>query len=320
MTAMFAKGPGRGRGRTPKTLALIETITAIARANQPCGVRAIAYQLFVRHQIASMEKKNTKRVSELGTIAREEGTLPWEWITDLTRQAEEIPSWDDPVAFGRAVQSSYRRNKWAGQPVHVEIWSEKTTVASTIRPLLDTYEIPFQVLHGFSSATTIRIAACANLDRKQKTLILYIGDFDPSGLYMSEVDLPQRWARYSSGNPPKEIEIEEAREALVSLDVEIRRVALTFHDTIMLGARLGFPATDKKLDTRYPWFIEHHGHRCWELDAMAPTILRDRLEAAILAELDGEAWDRYVAVEELELEVIADTCQSWQSSLGQVPK
>jgi hypothetical protein len=301
----------RGRGRSQATLSLIDDIVAIAEAIQPCGVRALAYQLFNRKLIESMEKRHTRRVSEICVIAREEGRLPWDWIVDDTRAEEEVATWADPAAYARAVQHSYRRNKWAAQPTHISVWSEKATVAGTVRPVLEQYEVPFQVLHGWSGATPVWDAAWGNLHRDQNTLILYIGDYDPSGLYMSEVDLPQRLARYSSCDPSdKDIDPGSARRILADIRLEIRRIALTEIDTVLLGAATRFPASskkgdaNKKGDSRYNWFVRNHGDWCWELDALSPAMLRGRLERAIVAELDQEAWGRYSRIEEARSEIV----------------
>src|SRR5262249_2551506 len=156
-------------------------------------------------------------------------------IVDETRQEETVPTWADPQAYARAVQDSYRRNKWEGQPTHVSVWGEKGTVAGILRPVLEMSEVPFQILHGLSGHTPVWDAARANLHRHQKTLILYVGDYDPSGMFMSEVDLPKRLARYSSKDPSdKDIELDEARRILAGLRLEIRRIALTRADTVAL--------------------------------------------------------------------------------------
>jgi hypothetical protein len=287
----------RGRGPAKATLALIDAMVEIAEGIQPCSVRAIAYQLFNRKLIASMGTDDTKRVSNASVTARERGWLPWGWIVDGTRQEERVATWDDPTAYGRAVMRSYRRNKWVAQPRHICVWSKKNTVEGTLRPVLEKYEVPFQVLHGWSGATPVHDAAEANLCREQDTLILYVGDYDPSGMYMSEMDLPKRLARYSTNNPgDRNIDLGWARRVLEAARLEIRRIALTTADTVALGAATRFPAASKKGDSkkkgdsRYGWFVETHGHWCWELDALSPAILRDRLERAIVDELDGDDW------------------------------
>jgi hypothetical protein len=303
----------RGRGRSQATLDLIKAMIAIAREIQPCSVRALAYQLFNHKLIPSMEKKFTQKVSDLCTIAREEGKLPWPWIVDPTRAEQRVPTWSNPGAYAGFVQKIYRRNKWLDQPTHVSVWSEKSTVEGTIRPVLEKYEVPFQVLHGWSGATPVMDAARANLGRNKHTLILYIGDYDPSGMFMSESDLPRRLARYSSNDPAEDIDLDLAQMVLPEIGLQIRRVALTKADTVTLGKSPRFPASSKKGDSRYNWFVVNHGEWCWELDAMSPTVLRDRLEQAIVAELDQEIWDRYVRVEEAERQAIIETCQAWGS-------
>jgi hypothetical protein len=155
-------------------------------------------------------------------------------------------------------------------------------------------------------------------------LILYIGDFDPSGMYMSQVDLPKRLVRYSSDDPAeKNIDLEWANQALDEIGLEIRRIALVEDDTIALGEETCFAASDKadtvnpetgekkKGDSRYHWFVQNYGPWCWELDALSPNILRDRLERAIVAELDQDVWDRYVRIEAAEREIIKETCRPW---------
>jgi hypothetical protein len=299
----------------------MDKMIEIAEVIQPCSVRALAYQLFVQGLIPSMGTAHTKKVSTISVNAREEGEMPWEWIVDKTRLEDRPASWEDLNAYGETVRRLYRKDKWNEQPTLVSVWSEKDTIEGSIRPVLDKYEVPFQVLHGWSGATPIHDAAQANLYRKQDTLILYVGDYDPSGMSMSEKDLPQRLARYSSLNPAqKKADPEWVEEYLASLHLTIRRIALTVEDTRALGRRLGFPATDKKKDSRYAWFVANYGNWCWELDALAPNVLRDRLELAILAAMDRELWERYVQVERAEQVFLDGLCESWEGILGPVPE
>jgi hypothetical protein len=315
-----AKKTRIGRGRAKKTLDFIAAIIKIAAIYQPFSVRALEYQMFNRKLIPSMSTNDTKRVSKFCKIAREEGDLPWEWIVDDTRREQGVATWKDLMAYAKVVQASYRRNKWLDQPTYVCVWSEKGTIQGTLAPVLDKYEVRFQVTHGWTGATTVWNAAEANLRRDQKTLILYVGDYDPSGMFMSERDLPQRLARYSSNDPSKkDIDPVEVQRMLAEANIEIRRIALTTADTRALGTATRFPAADKKGDeekkgdSRYEWFVENYGDWCWELDALDPNTLRERVENAILAEMDTEAWDRYAELEEAEMETIAETCAKWPS-------
>ena len=113
-----------------------------------------------------------------------------EWIVDETRSLERVATWDDVEQYARIVAHSYRRDFWQQQPRRVEVWSEKDTVRGVLAPVLDEYAVGFRVLHGFSGATTIH--EVAGDDDRRPLVALYVGDFDPSGMFMSEMDLPAR--------------------------------------------------------------------------------------------------------------------------------
>lgn len=209
---------------------------------------------------------------------------------------------------------AYRKNKWAAQPVRVELWSEKGTVRSTLAPVLDRYEVPFRAVGGFAGATIVKNGADAAAEGGDRpTLILYVGDWDPSGLCMSERDLPKRLARYASTDPSADIPDDLIPTYLASARISIERIALTAAD-IGDPALPSFPASDKRGDSRYPWFVTRYGTRCWELDALSPAILRARVEEAIRARLDLQAWERYVEAEQVERDSIIATVRAWSST------
>src|SRR5512141_756086 len=93
-----------------------------------------------------------------------------------------------------AVSRSYRRDFWNQQPKRVEVWSEKGTVRGVLQPVLDHYGVGFRVMHGFSGATSVYDIAQDGDGRE--LVALYVGDFDPSGMFMSEDDLPKRIQKY----------------------------------------------------------------------------------------------------------------------------
>jgi hypothetical protein len=144
-------------------------------------------------------------------------------------------------------------------------------------------------MHGFSGATTVHDVAEDNDGRA--LIALYCGDYDPSGLYMSEHDLPNRLDKYGGDH------------------VLLRRIALRELD---LHGLPSFPASDKKRDPRYKWFVENHGETCWELDAMDPNDLRDTLDEAIEAEIDPEEWERSAQCEKGEQESLQAFFDRWR--------
>jgi hypothetical protein len=248
--------------------------------------------LFVAGVIDSMEKKNTSRVSVQLTWARENNIIPWGWIVDETREAEYVPAWDDPASFARSISRQYRRDNWRQQDVLVEVWSEKGTMRGTLAPILHEYGVTFRVMHGFTSSTTAYDIAQTIQHEDRRVVIFYIGDWDPSGLYMSDEDLPKRLAAY--GAEP----------------AEFIRLALTAGD-VADDELPAFPATDKHKDPRYAWFVSRHGRRCWEVDALSPVTLRARLEGAICAEIDWPAWERCQLAEAAETSSLRDVLTTW---------
>lgn len=278
-----------GRGMAKESFRLIDAMYEIAETAQPITGRGVGYKLFSAGLIASMSTADMKKVYRLLKIAREKAMIPWGWIVDETRELERVATWRDPAQYVRSVKRSYRRDAWTEQPRRVEVWSEKGTVRGVLNPVLEEYAVGFRVMHGFGSATSIYDVA---QDEQHRPLVaLYVGDWDPSGLYMSRHDLPDRLEKYGGEH------------------VVLWRVALQQHDLDTLPS---FPAADKKKDSRYKWFTASYGTRCWELDAMDPRDLRQRVEDSILAEIEPQAWARYRTAQEAEQASLQTLLDKWR--------
>jgi hypothetical protein len=298
------------RGKSAKSLKLIDTAYQILEEIQPATVRAVCYRLFTLGLIGAMSKNETNKVSIQLTYAREQGLIPWAWVVDETREAEAIATWENPEDYIATVQHSYRRNRWADQPAWIEVWSEKGTVRGTLAPVLAEFAITFRVLHGYSSATALYEVARTTERASRPLTVLYFGDFDPSGLHMSAVDLPRRLNEYGA-------------------NVDIERLALTTADT--RNGLPSFSAATKKRDARYGWYVQQcvaedaavlrrtalmrriNQLQCWELDALNPNTLRERVAQAINARIDRLAWERGERVETAERESLQSILAAWPS-------
>jgi hypothetical protein len=276
------------RGMAPRSLALIDAMRIEAKRAKPITGRGIGYKLFTRKLIPSMGRADMQRVYRLLKEARERGIIPWSWIVDESRELERVATWNDPADYADAVIRSYRRDYWNQQPVRVEVWSEKGTVRGVLDPVLDKYGVGFRVAHGFGSATMTHDVS--EDDDGRSLIILYAGDHDPSGLCMSEHDLPARFEKYGGNH------------------IELKRIALLPEH---LDGLPSFPASEKKADPRYKWFVRNYGTQCWELDALDPNDLRALVEAAILEHIEPVAWGRCAVVERAEQESIQIVLGSW---------
>jgi hypothetical protein len=278
----------KGRGKARKSLDLIEAMRRIAEAAQPITGRGVGYKLFTAGLISSMGTNEMQKVYRHLREAREQDIIPWEWIVDETREFERVATWDDPAQYARDMARCYRRDAWNEQPARCEVWSEKGTVRGVLAPVLDQYAVGFRVMHGFTSATTVHDVA--EDDDGPDLIVFYVGDYDPSGMYMSEEDLPGRLREYGGDH------------------VTLRRIALTREQVSELPS---FPASDKTKDPRFKWFRSNYGDRCWELDALDSNTLRDCVENAIVELIEPDAWERSKVADRTERESLNLVIREW---------
>jgi hypothetical protein len=286
-----------GRARHPKTIAFMERCKATLAEIQPATVRAVAYKRFVAKDpmVPSMDQRHVRKVSAALKWGREEGHIPWAWVVDETRRVEGWRTWRDPEEYAEEVADGYHKDRWLDQDYHIIVVSEKSTVAGMLRPVLRRYGVDFLSVHGYNSTTSAyNLASWSTslaLDGRQLVL-LYCGDHDPSGRHMSDVDLPGR--------------INDRYEGLAA----IRRIALTEEDCT--DALPEHHADEKKDDPRYPWFLRTHGHRCWELDALDPNVLRERVGDAVREYIDVDKWNRADVAERAQIASLKQVLGEWQ--------
>lgn len=276
------------RGMAAASVALIDAMYEIAEAAQPITGRGVGYKLFTAGLIRSMAVNEMQKVYRLLRIAREQEIIPWKWIVDETRELERVSTWSDAAEYARVVARSYRRDFWDQQPCRVEVWSEKGTIRGVLKPVLDHYAVGFRVMHGFTSATAVNEVAQDSDGRE--LIVLYVGDRDPSGLFMSERDLPKRLDEYGGDH------------------IDLQRIALNADQIVGLPS---FPASDKRRDPRYAWFVENYGSQCWEIDAMDPRDLRACTELRVRELIEPTAWARCEMVNAAELESLRTILSNW---------
>jgi hypothetical protein len=151
----------------------------------------------------------------------------------------------------------------------IEIWVEKDSIRNFIAKLAAKYRLGIQVLRGFASLSMYRKA----LERARKrgvTRVLYIGDFDPSGLLIETV--AQEEMDHRKG-------------------INFVRLALTMEQI----KRFKPPSRPVNLkDTRAKEYIQKYGDRCWEVEAIRPRTLYHLIEVGLKQAVPPE----YLAVAE----------------------
>lgn len=271
---------------------LREAIHAFATAQQPVTVRQTFYHLVGLKLVDKTETEYDRCVGRLMKEMREDGRLPWEWVSDETRINRAPNVYTSPAEAMEDAARLYRKNAWATQPRAIEVWCEKEALAGVI--IDETYDIgvPLLINKGYGSATYIHDAAM-RIDARarnlgQPTTLLYFGDHDPSGADMSR-DLQSRLERYV------ETEFADGRPTW-----EFVRVALNETDI----KTYGLPTRPTKgKDPRARGTNAFVGDSV-DLDALPPSDLRALVRDAIATRMDREAYDQVLVAEESERAIL----------------
>ena len=197
--------------RPRRTKAEIEVIKdglhEIVEAEKPMTVRQVFYAATVAGLVDKTEDAYRNTVARLLLQMRRDGDLPYSWITDATRWMHKQSSYDGLAAFIERHQRAYRRDLWAEAEDYVEVWVEKEALAGVIYDVTDEFDVPLMVSKGFASESYLYSAADTITDQllggKTKAIIYFFGDYDPSGLKISE--------SIESGMPPRRRDVGPGR-------------------------------------------------------------------------------------------------------------
>lgn len=75
----------------------------------------------------------------------------------------------------------FRRDREEGQPQRIELWCEAAGMLGQLERVARDFSIPVYSGGGFSSLSAVRLVADRALSAGRPTLLLHVGDFDPSG-------------------------------------------------------------------------------------------------------------------------------------------
>jgi hypothetical protein len=262
--------------RQAKTVKLLDAAHEILSEHQPMTVRQVYYQLVAR-QIIENNRSQYQAVSAALVGARQDGTIPWDWIEDRLRRPRLMSMWDDLPDFLKAVQRAYRRDVWSSQPGYLEVWLEKDALSGIFEDALTPFGITLNVGRGFDGWDSIRNAAARFLDKSrngQDVVVLYFGDFDPSGEEM--------------------VHSLRKRLEFFACEPEVVKCALTQEDIRRYNLP---PDVTKAKDSRRAKFVAEFGDVSVELDALPVDVLRTTLVQQVEARLDLDALEEVKRLE-----------------------
>ena len=230
-------------GLQKKTLELIEEINGLLETYGTMTVRQVYYQI-VPYGF------NYRQVAYALTIAREKGLIDLDRIIDRSRPSYGLDTWYGPHEVFKYMSETYKLDYWADSPYRVEIWSEKDALSAVISEEAEKYRVPVRVTRGFLSTSNKHAWSDEN------KVILYFGDFDPSGLCID----------FNLGDS-------------ILLDyAELHRIALTKE----MVEKYDLPYVKvKNDDPRAPEYKKLYGDKGYELDALNPNLLRQLVRTSI---------------------------------------
>lgn len=277
------------RERTARLARINAIIEEYQNAGYVLTLRQLYYQLVSRDVIPNRQNEY-KKLGDLLTEARMGGLVDWNAIEDRLRSAEKPSSWDNPGSILDSAIHSYARPRMEGQPYYIEVWVEKDALSGVLSRVTEQYHIPICVNRGYSSASAMHEAfkrfRSAYRD-KQAIRILYLGDFDPSGVDMIR-DVEDRIREFFRGY---------SRAMSHNVDFEVMPIALTRPQITEYEPP---PNPAKQTDSRFERFAAEHGTTSWEVDALPPEVLNQILTDAILELLDIDQYQSMLSAEAVD--------------------
>jgi hypothetical protein len=160
-------------------------LMAFEAIGAPMTVRQMFYALVTRG-VVPKEERDYDRVAYHLLTMRRVGVLSYDWIADNTRWVRKPRTYGSLQAFLEKSQELYRKAVWDDIEERVEIWIEKDALAGVVIEITDAWDVPLLVMRGFPSETFIYTAAEAINESEKKTWVYYFGDYDPSGVKISD--------------------------------------------------------------------------------------------------------------------------------------
>jgi hypothetical protein len=172
----------------------------------------------------------------------------------------------------------------------MEVWIEKDALIGVIDGVCRELDVPFFSCRGYVSDSEMWTAAYNRMDKGEQTIVLHLGDHDPSGIDMTR-DIRERLDLFS-----------------MEADIEVRRIALTMDQIDELKPP---PNPAKITDSRFEGYAAEYGDESWELDALEPQYIADLIQTAVFGERDVDLWDAAYQEQETERQQIQDVIDKW---------
>lgn len=263
-------------------------------------IRGLHYQLVSRGMTNDIQ--HYKRVVAATGKARWAGIISFNAFSDRDRSLACETKADDVILQDKIAEGKYQvkawiegyyRNKWENQPCYPEVFIEKKALEGVFYKPCKRHQIALGACKGYPSLTFLKDAAerfIAAEERGKLPLIIYFGDYDPSG-----EDIPRA-----------------LKENIIKLgcsSIEVLRVCLKEQQVINWKLP---PAPTKITDSR---------SRNWdglgqvELDAVKPEKLIALLDETVNKIFKQDLYDELMRIEAEENEVYTNELKEYVKTL-----
>lgn len=263
-------------------------------------IRGLHYQLVSRGMTNDIQ--HYKRVVAATGQARWDGIIRFDAFSDRDRAlacntiADPVDLEEEESTAKRQIKlwmEHYYRNKWENQPYYPEVFIEKKALEGVFYKPCLAHGIALGACKGYPSLTFLHDAAIRfqeAVDHGKMPIILYFGDYDPSG-----EDIPRA--------------LKENIMKLGCEEIEVRRISLVEDQVIAWHLP---PAPTKVTDSRS---ANWDGLGQVELDAVKPEKLIELLNDAVADIFDEELYDELKDIEKEERETYVADMKEYVQSL-----
>lgn len=250
-----------------------DIIAEYRRQGYVLTLRQLYYQFVARDLIANT-MQSYKRLGGIINNGRLAGLIDWTAIEDRTRNLKKNWHSDDPKDAIQTVRNQYGIDMWANQPLRVEVWIEKEALAGVIERVCNELDCPYFSCRGYVSQSEQWRAGIRARNRykqdDQETVILHLGDHDPSGIDMTR-DNSDRLGMFAHYTKP-----------------DVVRIALNMDQIDEYDPP---PNPAKMTDSRFAGYVTRYGSESWELDALEPRVLNELIRSHVELIRDDDLWD-----------------------------
>lgn len=271
----------RARRTRAEVQAIERAIIRVLREDNPATVRGTFYRLVSAGVIEKTDKEYKNTVVRLMTRLREDGTLPYEWVTDSTRLMRKSRSWASPYQALVDTATEFKAAVWRDQSSYVELWTEKDAIAGVLMSATEDWDVPVMIARGFSSVTFLHSAAQTIKAVGKPAYLYYFGDWDPSGVG-GERHVEKKLRQYAPG-----------------AEVHFERVAVTPEQITRYNLLTRPP---KASDSRTRNWT---GGANVEVDALAPATIRQLANRVIEQHIDDRVLEHTRREEDAARQVLA---------------